>query len=346
MTQEATTRRASRRRSATGRRPAPARRPRPSRVLETRLAADLGAPALVAGMDEVGRGALAGPVTVGVAVVGPSTSRRMPKGLADSKLLTPRAREDLVPPVRAWCTGSAVGHASPEEIDELGIIAALRLAGRRALAALAADGLVPGVVILDGVHDWLSEPAQGQLFAPEPPEVLVPGTGAPPPPMPPVRTQVKADQSCAVVAAASVLAKVERDAIMVGLAAEQPAYGWAGNKGYSAPEHIEALREHGPCALHRRSWRLPGLDDGVEACLADAADLAGLGELGPDEDAELAGLGDDLEADLDVDEAEDPALDAGRPGGAQWFVEPTLAFADAAEDGPGEASADVLVRRA
>ncbi|MPV87122.1 ribonuclease HII [Georgenia ruanii] len=227
-------------------------------------------------MDEVGRGALAGPVTVGVAVVGAATSRRLPHGLADSKLLTAHAREDLVEPIRRWCAGSAVGHASAAEIDELGIIAALRLAGRRALAELAGAGLAPAVVVLDGVHNWLSAPEQGDLFAPEPPEVLVPGVGLPVA-TPPVRTQVKADMTCAVVAAASVLAKVERDRIMVGLDGDFPAYRWASNKGYSAPEHVAALHKHGACELHRRSWHLPGLGEAAgaitpppEACEEDA----------------------------------------------------------------------------
>ena len=241
--------------AATTRRP---KRPKPTRVLENALLAELGDGALVAGMDEVGRGALAGPVSVGVAVVSAATSRRMPPGLADSKLLTPQAREDLVAPVRTWCTASAVGHASAAEIDELGIIAALRLAGRRALAELASAGVVPGMVILDGVHDWLAEPAQLELFAPQPPAVLVPGTGEELR-TPPVRTQVKGDARCAVVAAASVLAKVARDALMVGMHEAHPRYHWAGNKGYSSPEHVAALSEHGPCELHRRSWRLPGV---------------------------------------------------------------------------------------
>ncbi|RPF27831.1 RNase HII [Georgenia muralis] len=231
-------------------------RRRPSRSLETALLAELGGDVLVAGMDEVGRGALAGPVTVGVAVVGAATSRRMPRGLADSKLLTARAREDLVDPVHAWCADSAVGHAGPEEIDRLGIIAALRLAGRRALAELAARGRVPAVVILDGVHDWLSDPEPDLFSAMLVPDLDVPGA---PVPCPPVRTQVKADAACAVVAAASVLAKVARDRIMVDLAPHHPRYGWEANKGYSSAEHIEALREDGTCELHRRSWRLPGL---------------------------------------------------------------------------------------
>ncbi|MFC4556110.1 ribonuclease HII [Georgenia faecalis] len=200
---------------------------------------------LVAGMDEVGRGALAGPVSVGVVVVDESTGR-LPRGLRDSKLLTAAAREALCEPVRRWCVGSAVGHASPAEIDALGIIAALRLAGTRALATLAAAGVEPDVLILDGTHDWLT-----------PPQDLFAALDAPAAAVPLVRTQVKADLRCAVVAGASVLAKCERDAIMVELSPRHPEYGWAANKGYSAPEHLLALRDLGPTELHRRSWRLP-----------------------------------------------------------------------------------------
>src|SRR5436305_3420097 len=112
-------------------------------------------------MDEVGRGALAGPVTVGVVVVD-LESRTAPSGVRDSKLLAPAAREALVPRLRRWARAHAVGHAEPEEIDAYGIIAALRLAGRRALASLAA---VPTCVLLDGNHDWLTERP-----GPEPPE--------------------------------------------------------------------------------------------------------------------------------------------------------------------------------
>ena len=88
---------------------------------------------------------------------------------------------------------------------------------------------------------------------------------------PPVSTMITADLKCSSVAAASVLAKVRRDAIMAGLGEQHPAYGWGENKGYAAPGHLDALRRLGPCELHRRSWRLPGVmnDDGVVA--ADAA---------------------------------------------------------------------------
>jgi ribonuclease HII len=82
--------------------------------------------------------------------------------------------------------------------------------------------------------------------------------------VPPVTTMIKADMKCSSVAAASVLAKVERDAMMVALAPEHPEYGWAVNKGYAAPEHMQALEVHGPCAHHRRSWRLPGVVELLE----------------------------------------------------------------------------------
>ncbi len=209
---------------------------------------------LVAGMDEVGRGSLAGPVSVGVVVVDLQT-RSAPQGVADSKLLTPAARVALLPRLRRWGVARAVGHASAAEIDEIGIIAALRRAGMRALAA-ACDGVGPvDAVVLDGSHDWLTPPAQGELFADEAAADLLPGATSPR-----VLLKVKADRSCASVAAASVLAKCERDALMVELAADHPHYRWDENKGYSSPEHIAALRELGPCVLHRRSWRLPGTD--------------------------------------------------------------------------------------
>ncbi|WP_309225328.1 ribonuclease HII [Quadrisphaera sp. INWT6] len=218
--------------------------------------------ALVAGVDEVGRGALAGPVSVGVVVVDPST-RSAPVGLRDSKLLAPRAREALVPKLRRWAPASAVGHASAAEVDALGILRALRLAGSRALHALPE---LPTAVLLDGDYDWLRRP-------PAPPE----SSCAPLPGPVEVSTLVKGDLRCAAVAAASVLAKVERDGLMADLDAEHPGYGWAGNKGYSAPGHLAALRELGPCEQHRRSWRLPAAPAAAAGeALAEQLDLLGL----------------------------------------------------------------------
>ncbi|WP_034622660.1 ribonuclease HII [Cellulomonas sp. URHE0023] len=206
---------------------------------------------LLAGMDEVGRGSLAGPVSVGVVVVDVAT-RSAPKGVADSKLLAPAARIALLPALRRWGVARAVGHASAEEIDAIGIIAALRLAGTRALESVAREVGPVDVVLLDGSHDWLSRPAQGDLFTLDDEPLAA---------APRVHMRIKADRSCASVAAASVLAKCERDAMMVVLSADHPHYRWDENKGYASPEHMAALRELGPSVLHRRSWRLPGVDD-------------------------------------------------------------------------------------
>jgi ribonuclease HII len=213
-----------------------------------------------------------------------------PSGVRDSKLLTPSARQALVPRLHRWALAWSVGHAEPAEIDRYGIIAALRLAGRRALAALP---VTPPCVLLDGSHDWLSPPRLRRSGAGAGgPEVklgvgvvteplfdldglVVPAVAAALasseadlPPVPPeiplgccpeVITRVKADLRCAAVAAASVLAKVERDTIMVARSAEHPRYGWRENKGYAAPEHLAALVGFGPCDEHRRSWSLPGV---------------------------------------------------------------------------------------
>jgi ribonuclease HII len=215
--------------------------PQPSLRTEKRLLRS--GRSVVAAVDEVGRGALSGPATVGVVLIDASVARPL-AGVRDSKLLTPEARSALVPRIERWAVGSAVGHASAGEIDRFGLIAALRLAGLRALATLAVR---PDVVLLDGNHDWLSPPDQPGLFAPPPVEVEVPD----------VVTVVKADLHCAGVAAASVLAKVARDTLMLGLATRHPDYGWDENKGYATPTHLAALRRLGPCAEHRRSWRLP-----------------------------------------------------------------------------------------
>lgn len=202
---------------------------------------------LVCGMDEVGRGALSGPVSVGAVVVDTSTTP-LP-GVRDSKLLSVTARERLAPEIRVWAVTAAVGHAGADEIDEVGIIGALRRAGMRALAALAVR---PDAVLLDGKHDWLTPPPQATMFDEIEDDM---------PSVPPVTTRVKADMTCLSVAAASVLAKTERDARMIELHAEFPVYRWDGNKGYGAPEHIDALRAVGPSPWHRHSWRLPGVDD-------------------------------------------------------------------------------------
>lgn len=199
--------------------------------------------AVLVGMDEVGRGALAGPVSVGVVAIDPGC-RSAPAGVKDSKLLAAPVRESLVPRIKSWALGHGVGHAWPEEIDEVGIIGALRLAGQRALQQV---GMHPDLVLLDGHHDWLTDPSRVGLFG------MLEGATTPP-----VKTMIKADMRCSSVAAASVLAKVERDGLMVE-AARQKSYApylWQQNKGYAAPEHQEALARWGPSAWHRRSWNL------------------------------------------------------------------------------------------
>ena len=140
-----------------------------------------------------------------------------------------------------------MGHASAAEIDAVGILRALRTAGERALAQLPER---PQQVLLDGSYDWLSRPQPTLFDAADP-------AGAEPPP---VRTRIKADLTCASVAAASVLAKTTRDTLMVELAGEYPTYGWDLNKGYASPEHRAALLAHGACPHHRRSWNLLGGD--------------------------------------------------------------------------------------
>ncbi len=184
-------------------------------------------------LDEVGRGALAGPVLVG-AVLYTTECGAAPVGVRDSKLLTPATRERLRPEIEQWVRAWGVGQASASEIDRHGIISALRLAALRAMASL---GETPGVVLLDGNHDWLSSDDS------KCPEVV---------------TMVKADLRCTSVAAASVLAKVRRDDLMQRLAKRHLVYDWEHNKGYASPKHIEAITMHGVSTQHRRSWRLPG----------------------------------------------------------------------------------------
>ncbi|WP_228988678.1 ribonuclease HII [Streptomyces sp. DH8] len=197
----------------------------PTHTVERSLRATTGA-RTVAGVDEVGRGAWAGPVTVCAAVTG---LRRPPEGLTDSKLLTPRRRARLEPVLRSWVSAYALGEASPREIDDLGMTAALRLAAVRALEGLPVR---PEAVILDGKHDYLGAPWK-------------------------VRTVIKGDQSCIAVAAASVIAKVHRDRMMAELgAASEDCAGFAfdANAGYPSPVHRAALEERGPSVHHRLSW--------------------------------------------------------------------------------------------
>jgi ribonuclease HII len=218
---------------------------------ETELALARDHPALdrgvvVAGVDEVGRGALAGPVTVGACAVrigSTGLERELPAGVRDSKALTALRRERLVAPIRESAHAHALGWASAAEIDEHGIVPALTLAAGRAIAALRT---VPDIVLMDGDVDVITPALGGQLEHP-----------------PAVHLRVRADRDCASVAAASVLAKVARDQHMAEIHALAPEYGWAGNKGYGSAAHREALRTRGAHSEHRRSWNL-GVPDPVQ----------------------------------------------------------------------------------
>ena len=236
-------------------------RPEPTLLHERELMRTRGIRWLAA-VDEVGRGALGGPVSVGVVLISPDTESA-PGGVRDSKLLSAAARERLVPALLAWAPGWAVGHASAAEIDLVGIIGALRLAGERAVASLPH---MPDHVLLDGSHDWLTRPAPSLFDGAHEsgdPRALPTSTLTVPVNVP-VSVLVKADMSCSSVAAASVLAKTTRDAIMVELAGVHPAFGWEQNKGYASPVHLDALRRLGPCEQHRRSWAIPAGPQGAE----------------------------------------------------------------------------------
>jgi ribonuclease HII len=180
---------------------------------------------LVCGIDEVGRGAWAGPVTVGAVVICPDRPRILK--VRDSKVLTLEEREALYPRIIRWALAYGVGHASAAECDDLGMTAALRLAAERALAAL--DGVKPDRIILDGNHDYLGQPDL-------------------------VRTVIDGDAHCLSVAAASVVAKVTRDRIMAAEAECYPGFDFDSNRGYPSPRHKCALLGYGATAIHRRSW--------------------------------------------------------------------------------------------
>ena len=177
---------------------------------------------VVVGIDEVGRGAWAGPLTIGAAVL--PRDKRVYK-VRDSKQLTEREREALFDRIASWCVAWGVGHASHEECDELGMSEAQRLAARRAIARL---GLAPERVLVDGNWDFV-------------------GTGN-------VTRIVRGDATCLSIAAASILAKVTRDRFMQAEAEHHPWWWFEHNKGYPCPRHKAVLRGMGPSSIHRRSW--------------------------------------------------------------------------------------------
>ena len=178
----------------------------------------------IVGIDEVGRGAWAGPLMVGAAILPPD---RRVLGVRDSKLLTEADRERLFDRIASWCVAWSVGSASQEECDELGMAAAQRLACRRAVDRL---GVEPDVAVSDGTWDFVSPTVRR------------------------VEMRVKADRHCLSVAAASILAKVVRDREMRRLAESYPNWSFDTNKGYPCPVHKAALQGFGPSAIHRRTW--------------------------------------------------------------------------------------------
>jgi ribonuclease HII len=175
---------------------------------------------LVAGADEVGRGALAGPVFAAAVIL---PRHHGIKGMDDSKKLSPEAREELAPKIRRKALAWAVASATLEEIERLNILHASMLAMRRAVEQPA---VAPAKVRVDGNY--------------------------PPPMACPVETIVGGDAKVGTIMAASILAKVERDAEMRRVHEQFPDYGFASNKGYGTPEHLAALQRLGPCAMHRR----------------------------------------------------------------------------------------------
>ena len=179
-------------------------------------------PGPVCGVDEAGRGPWAGPVSAGAVILAPGVDI---DGLDDSKKLTAAKREALATAIKARALAWGVGFASAEEICALNILQATALAMRRAVAAMA---VAPAFALVDGNYAF-DLPC-------------------------PVRTLVGGDGLSASIAAASILAKTARDAVMVEMDRVHPGYGFAAHKGYGVPEHAQALASLGPCAIHRHTW--------------------------------------------------------------------------------------------
>jgi ribonuclease HII len=179
-------------------------------------------PGLVAGVDEAGRGPLAGPVVAAAVIL---DELQPIAGLADSKKLTARQRERLYDEIRAKALACCIAEASVEEIDRLNILHATMLAMRRAVEGLR---LKPAKVLVDGNRV---------------PVLRIPAEAI-----------VQGDAKVAAISAASILAKVHRDRLCLDLDARYPAYGFAVHKGYPTPAHQSALQAHGPCPEHRRSY--------------------------------------------------------------------------------------------
>lgn len=191
-------------------------------TFDLEAAAALECGGLVCGVDEAGRGPWAGPVSAAAVILNPDD---LPSGIADSKALSEKRRAVVEPEIKARAVAWGVGFASVEEIEALNILHATGLAMRRAVEAMR---VAPAFALVDGNYRFV---------------------------LPcPVRPVVKGDALSLSIAAASILAKTARDRVMIELDAQYPAYGFARHKGYNAPIHQQALRDHGPCPAHRPSW--------------------------------------------------------------------------------------------
>ncbi|MEP7149722.1 MAG: ribonuclease HII [Acidobacteriota bacterium] len=178
----------------------------------------------VAGIDEVGRGCLAGPVVAGACIL--DSSKDLPKGLNDSKQVSAKQRDEIAAELKEICIGYAIGSVSPEDIDRINILEATKQAMRLAVADLnpPADFLLIDALVLKGLPV-------------------------------PQKSIIKGDSISASIAAASILAKTYRDDLMRSYESEYPEYGFAEHVGYGTKHHLEALRNHGPCPLHRKTFR-------------------------------------------------------------------------------------------
>ncbi len=178
---------------------------------------------LVAGIDEVGRGCLAGPVVAAACILDPA--KRLPKGLNDSKKLTAKQRDEIAAKLKDVCVAYAIGQVEADEIDEINILEATKRAMRLAIQGLACG---TDYLLIDALR----------LKDIELPQMPI----------------IRGDSISASIAAASVLAKTFRDALMTEYHSQFPHYGFDGHKGYAASVHLEALREHGPCSIHRMTF--------------------------------------------------------------------------------------------
>jgi ribonuclease HII len=181
---------------------------------------------IVAGVDEAGRGALAGPVAAGVVVLPNQPDlQKMLDGVQDSKQMTAKSRQHWAQQIKSLALGCQVGFAEAEEVDELSIIPATRLAAIRAISMLPHP---PGHLLID--------------------HISIPGAGIP------ETSLIKGDRRSLSIAAASILAKVQRDEIMIQIDNLYPEYGFADHKGYGTAQHMTAIERHGPCPIHRMSF--------------------------------------------------------------------------------------------